>query len=345
MKNEKLKIKNEGNHNLNNIAKRFSNLTFVIGHLTLLALIVVVLTSCGGGAKKAKKMDTAKVTRSNLNAYIPSTGIVTPRNRLEIKPPVAGRIEQVLVREGDRVRKGQVIAWISSSDRAALLDAARSKGPDELKYWEDVYKPAPVIAPIDGFIILRNFEPGQTFTMSDAILVMADRLIVKAQVDETDIGKIQPGQKATIVLDAYPNDQTDAVVESIEYESQVINNVTIYQVYVQPTSVPVYFKSGMSATVNFAQESRQNVLLLPIRAVKKQNGQSFAFTQGKDKTITPVQVTTGLDNGTDIEVMTGLSEGDEVVIPDAETATALLAKPRRGGGMFNPFGGGGNRGR
>jgi macrolide-specific efflux system membrane fusion protein len=329
MKNEKLKIK-----------KVFKAAALV----SCLIIIAFAITACGG-AKKAKKMETAKVTRGNLNAYIPSTGIVTPRNRLEIKPPVAGRVEQILVKEGDRVRKGEVLAWISSSDRAALLDAARSKGPDELKYWEDVYKPAPIIAPIDGFIILRSFEPGQTFTMSDPLLVMADRLIVKAQVDETDIGKIQPGQKATIVLDAYPNDQTEAVVESIEYESQVINNVTIYQVYVQPTSIPVYFKSGMSATVNFAQEGRQGVLLLPIRAVKKLNGQSFVFTDGKEKPIVPVQVTTGLDNGTDIEIVSGLSEGDEVDIPDAATATALLARPRRGGGMFNPFGGGGNRGR
>ena len=214
-----------------------------LGKLLPLILVVIILTSCGG-QKKTKKFETATVTRGNLAAYIPSTGSVTPRNRLQIIPPVAGRVEQVLVQEGDRVRKGQILAWISSSDRAALMDAARSKGPDEVKYWDDVYKPAPIIAPIDGFIILRNFEPGQTFTMSDAILVMADRLIVKAQVDETDIGKIAPGEQATIVLDAYPNDKTDAVVESIEYESQIINNVTIYQVYVQPKNVPVYFKSG-----------------------------------------------------------------------------------------------------
>jgi membrane fusion protein, macrolide-specific efflux system len=329
MKNEKLKIKN----GLKTVA-----------FFASLIILAFAITACGG-EKKIKKMDTAKVTRGNLSAYIPSTGIVTPRNRLEIKPPVAGRVEQILVKEGDRVQKGEILAWISSSDRAALLDAARSKGADELKYWEDVYKPAPIIAPIDGFIILRNFEPGQTFTMSDAILVMADRLIVKAQVDETDIGKISAGQKAAIILDAYPDQTTDAVVESIEYESEVINNVTIYQVYVQPVSVPAYFKSGMSATVNFAQESRQNVLMLPLRAVRKKNGQSFVFTNGGDKPVVPLQVTTGLDNGTNIEVVSGLAEGDEVVIPDVATATELLARPRRGGGMFNPFGGGGNRGR
>lgn len=309
-----------------------------------LLLIVVFLASCGGG-KQSKKFETVKVTRGNMVANIPSTGVVTPRNRLEIKPPFAGRIEQVLVQEGDRVKKGEVLAWISSSDRAALLDAARSKGPAELKYWEDVYKPAPITAPIDGFIILRNFEPGQTFTMSDALLVMADRLIVKAQVDETDIGKIKPGQKATIVLDAYPDRTTDAVVESIEYESEVINNVTIYQVYVQPVSVPDYFKSGMSATVNFLAEKRENVLMLPVRAVKKTNNSSYVFMNGGDKPLKSVQVTTGLDNNENIEIVSGLSEGDVVTIPDAATAADLMSGSRRGpGGLFTPFGGGG-RGR
>lgn len=280
------------------------------------------------------------MTRGNLVASIPSTGVVTPRNRLEIKPPVAGRIEQVLVEEGNRVKKGQVLAWISSSDRAALLDAARAQGAEQVKYWEDVYKPAPIIAPIDGFIILRNVEPGQTFSVSDAVLVMADKLIVKAQVDETDIGKISVGQKATIVLDAYPDKTTDAAVESIEYESQVINNVTVYVVNVLPNEVPNYFRSGMSATVNFTSEKRENVLLLPVRAVKKSGNQSYVFMNGKDKPISPVQVTTGLENNDSVEIVSGVAEGNEVIIPDAATVTDLLSRQRRGpGGLFSPFGG------
>ena len=308
-----------------------------------LLIAAVLLTSCAG-EKKEKKLEMVKVTRGDLAAFIPSTGVVTPRNRLEIKPPVSGRIEEGLVEKGERVRKGQILAWISSSDRAALLDAARSKGPAETKYWEEVYKPAPIIAPIDGFIIVRNVEPGQSFSVSDAVLVMADKLIVKAQVDETDIGKIRVGQKADIVLDAYPDEKTAAAVESIEYESQVINNVTVYQVYVLPVQVPAYFKSGMSATVNFTQASRGNVLLLSLRAVRRSNGRSYVFRLGENKQLTAFQVDTGLDNNENIEIVSGLNEGDEVVIPDAATAQELLSRSRRGGPMFNPFGSG-SRGR
>ena len=159
-----------------------------------------------------------------------TTGVVEPQNRLEIKPSISGRIEEILVHEGDHVRSGDVLAWMSSTERAALIDAARSQGNKELKYWEEVYKKTPLISPIDGEIIDRPVEPGQTVTTSDAVLVLSDRLVVNAQFDETDVGKVKIGQKAFITLDAYPDIQLDGVVDHIAYESQVINNVTIYDV-------------------------------------------------------------------------------------------------------------------
>jgi macrolide-specific efflux system membrane fusion protein len=135
-------------------------------------------------------------TRGRLEVTVQSTGTVQPLNRLEIKPPLAGRAEQVLVREGQVVKKGQVLLWMSSNERAALIDAARARGPEEVRRWEEFYRATPVIAPIDGTIILRNIEPGQSFTANDAVLVIADRLQVEAQVDETDIAQ-RPRRSAT----------------------------------------------------------------------------------------------------------------------------------------------------
>ena len=132
-----------------------------IRNIIFLLIVAVALSSCAG--KDEGELKTDKVTRGSIKAQIPSTGIVEPRNRLEIKPPVAGRIDKVLVTEGQKVKKGEVLAWMSSSDRAALLDAARSKGEEELKHWEDVYKPAPIVAPLNGFIIQRAVEPGSRF--------------------------------------------------------------------------------------------------------------------------------------------------------------------------------------
>lgn len=299
---------------------------FAIGFL----LLSIILGGCGGN--KARLLEKATVTRGNILAELPTTGVVIPRNRLEIKPPVAGRIDQVMVAEGQKVKKGDVLAWMSSSERAALLDAARGKGTAEVKYWSDVYKPAPIIAPLDGFIIVRNAEPGQTLSPNDVPLVMADKLIVEAQIDETDIGRIKLHQKSGIVLDAYPDKAIDGAVEHIAYESQTINNVTIYKVDVLPSQVPIYFRSGMSATVNFMMNERRNVLTLPINAIKKKGKRTYAFIL-KAGQVKPIQVQTGLENTSNLEIISGLAEGAEVVIPTPK----ILAETIDRNQMRQPF--------
>jgi macrolide-specific efflux system membrane fusion protein len=295
-----------------------------------------LLNSCA--QKTEKPLETAKVARGNILAQLPTTGVVIPRNRLEIKPPVAGRAEQVLVVEGQHVAKGQVVAWMSSSERAALLDAARAKGPTEVKYWEDVYKPAPIVAPLDGFIIKRSMEPGQFFSLSDTVLVMADRLIVQAQVDETDIGRIKVGEKANIVLDAYPDNIIAGRVEQIAYESETVNNVTIYKINVLPESVPSYFRSGMSATVNFTMDERNNVLELPLTAVKKKSKRSYAFIRQNGQ-VKATQIQTGLENSSKVEIISGLSEGDEVVIPTQKILQETIERDTHRLPSFNFLGG------
>ncbi len=308
-----------------------------IRQVLILVLGIMLLTSCA--AKKEKPLEIVKVTRGSILSSIPATGTVMPRNRLEIKPPVAGRIDSVLISEGEQVKKGQILAWMSSLERAALIDAARAKGEEEVKRWEEMYKPTPVIAPINGFIIQRNVEPGQTFTSSDTVLVMADKLIVKAQIDETDIGRIKLGQKVRIILDAYPKETIDGQVEHIAYESKIVSNVTVYEVDVIPSEVPAYFRAGMSATVSFSQAERENVLLVSTRAVKKRGNNSYVFkvkTEGEAPA--PVQVETGLENTENIEVVSGLAVGDRVAIPTDEMVKQLSS--RRGGPpQFNPFGG------
>jgi len=58
------------------------------------------------------------------------------RTTAEIKPQINGRMERVLVQEGQNVRTGQIMGWMSSTERAALIDAARSQGAGSVKYWE-----------------------------------------------------------------------------------------------------------------------------------------------------------------------------------------------------------------
>ena len=176
-----------------------------------------------------------------IETTISTTGTVLPKNRLEVKPQVNGRIETILVKEGQQVKIGQTLAWMSSTERAALLDAAQGQGTNVLNHWKEIYKPIPVLSPIDGEVIVATIQPGQTVTTTDDVVVLSDHLIVRAQVDETDIGKIKLGQKALISLDAYPDEQIKAVVEHIYYESSTVNNVTIYNVDLLALECPAIF--------------------------------------------------------------------------------------------------------
>lgn len=305
-----------------------------------IVLVVVVAGVALFWAVKANnnKSGTEKTTivnpaYGNIQTFVSTTGTVLPQNRLEVKPAISGRVEKILVQEGDRVKKGQTVAWMSSTERAALLDAARAQGDEVVKQWQEVYKSTPLIAPIDGEVIVKNVEPGQTVTTNDAILVLSDRLIVQAQFDETDIGKIKKGQPAMITLDAYPDIKVNGEVNHIYYESQVVSNVSIYNVDILPDRVPAEFRSGMTAEVKVLEASREHVLTLPVEAVKQDKQGSYVlFDQGKEQKPGQRRIETGLSDDTNIEVVSGLTATDRVAI---QSATYMPTAQTTAGG--NPF--------
>ena len=253
--------------------------------------------------------------RGDIRLTITTTGVVEPQNRLEIKPSINGRIEKILVQEGDKVKKGDVLAYMSSTERAALLDAARSQGDQIQQYWEEVYKQTPIISPIDGEVIVRSVEPGQTVTVSDPVLVLSDRLIVSAQFDETDIGNIKVGQRAIITLDAYPGTKIKGKVDHIAYESKLVNNVNIYDVDILPDEVPGFFRSGMSANVEVIEQEKIDVLLIPVEALTRENNKTFVMVKkGLTGRVQKREIETGISDEKNIEVTSGLTAEDVIVI-------------------------------
>jgi macrolide-specific efflux system membrane fusion protein len=253
---------------------------------------------------------------------VTTTATVLPQNRLEIKPPVNGRVDQILVVEGQQVKAGQIVAWMSSTDRAAILDAARSQGPEVFKKWEDTYKPTPIMSSLTGGVILRNVVIGQTVDAATVIYALADTLITYAQVDESDIGKIHLGQKARIVLDAYPNRPVEGKVFDILFEGKNVSNVITYGVKVRPVKVPAFFRSQMTANVSFEIMRKENVLTLPAYVVRTQSDGTKVVSlpapeKSKSGTVTR-EVKTGIENDDLIEIVSGLSEGDKVLLPQGK---------------------------
>jgi len=284
------------------------------------------------------KQDGVKITYSearvevgNLDIKILATGTVQPENRVEIKPPIPGRVEEVIAKEGDVVRRGKILAWMSSTERAALLDSARAKGEEELKKWEDIYPATPIMAPISGTIVLKNVEQGETFTSTDSLFSMSDRLTVKAQVDETDIADIEVKQRAEIILDAYSNEKIPAVVDKIAFDATTVNNVTTYIVDVLPKKVPDFMRSGMTANVTFYVSSKENILLIPSEAIKTREGKSLVRMREKGEEFER-EISVGETNGKQTEVVSGLNAGDIILLPQLK-----LEKGKNGSSPFSPM--------
>lgn len=271
------------------------------------------------------------IKKGNIQVTILATGTVQPENRLEIKPPVAGRIEKVLVEEGVKVKKGQILAWMSSTERAALIDSARAQGAEEQKKWEEIYKPTPIIAPLSGTIIKKNIESGQTFTTNDAVLVMSNRLTIKAQVDETDLAQIKKDQRCEVRLDSYPDEKIDSKVERIAYEAKTVNNVTTYVIDVLPDQTPDFMRSGMTANITFFVSNKENIVLVPAEFISYETGVANVLVKDVDNKYTSKEVKLGISEGKMTEVLSGLNEGDTVALKN-------ISKAEKKSNPFMPMG-------
>ncbi len=267
------------------------------------------------GADTPTVVKTLRPQHGSIAAVISTTGTVQPQNRLEIKPSVNGRIEKVLVAEGQYVRAGQVLALMSSSERAALLDAAMSQGPEAVRYWQNAYKPISIMTQISGTVIVKSIEPGQVVTTASAVLVLSDYLIVVADVDETDIGRVSVGQKVTLSLDAYPDIATEGRVKLIHFESTTVNNVTTYKVEVSLDRTPKEFRSGMTANVKIVEKMKSGVLLLPSEAIIIDGQKNYVMLRGaaRGETVRR-EVETGLSDELNTEIVSGLTADDTVCV-------------------------------
>jgi len=104
----------------------------------IIIIIVIAIAAVAAGMylhrskvnrkKGAVRYAAVAVERGPIRDTVETTGEVAPLNRVEVKPSVGGRVEKLLVDEGALVKKGQILGYLSSTDRVAILDAARSIG-------------------------------------------------------------------------------------------------------------------------------------------------------------------------------------------------------------------------
>ncbi|MEW5896024.1 MAG: efflux RND transporter periplasmic adaptor subunit [Candidatus Omnitrophota bacterium] len=314
--------------------KKFIKTKRGLAAAVILIIVIAVLWARTGSSEKTEAV-RLKPSYGKIKQMVSTTGFVKPQNRLVIKTSVPGRIEKIFFKEGDRVKAGDIIALLSSTERASLLDAAKLRDQETLAYWEEVYKPIPLVAPIDGEVIVRNFEPGQSVTVSDEVMVLSDRLVVVAQVDETDIGYVQAGQRAVVKLDAYPEIRVEGTVAHISFESLLVNNVTIYEVDIIPDEIPDVFRSGMSANADIIRAQKENSLMLPSHVIQSDgDGRPFVMVLRRGRKEEKAVLVTGLTDNESTEIVSGLNEDDVIIF--VQESRDRLSKNENGRNPFMP---------
>jgi HlyD family secretion protein len=204
-----------------------------------------------------------------------------------------------------------------------------------------------LIAPFDGVVAQVNLQAGQQSSDSAQPVILANLSQLEAQVlvAETDVPRVKVGQPVQVTFDALPNQTFDASVVEVAYVGTVTSGVVNYPVTIaldQPgtaaaLSASQQIRPGMTANVTIVVEQRDNILLVPNRAIKL-SGKQRVVTVLKDGQPTQVNVTLGMSGDTESEVVSGLNEGDAVVVPQTTTTTG------QGGGGFGGPGGGFGRG-
>ncbi|MFA6240394.1 MAG: efflux RND transporter periplasmic adaptor subunit [Candidatus Hydrogenedentales bacterium] len=162
-----------------------------------------------------------------------------------------------------RAHADEASAKASVAQAQATWDANRS----------DLSK-AVVHSPIDGVVLTRDVEPGQTVAAqfeSPILFTLAEDLTkmeLQVDVDEADVGKVKEGQEATFTVDAYPDQKFPARTKQVRYGSETVDGVVTYKAVLEVDNSALTLRPGMTATAVITVDKREDALLVPNMALR-----------------------------------------------------------------------------
>lgn len=218
---------------------------------------------------------------------------------------------------------------------------------------------ATITSPIDGTVISKSVEEGQTvaasFNTPELFTIAKDltNMQVVADVDEADIGAVKEGDRVTFTVDAYPDDTFEGTVKQVRLQATTTNNVVTYEVVISAQNADLKLKPGLTANVTIYTQKRTGVLAVANKALrftptKETVGKDMKIVdcKGKNKvwtldgkTLTAHPVSIGQTDGMHTEITKGLKAGQQIVTEivvntpdddsdDQQQSQGLIGEPR-----------------
>ncbi len=192
---------------------------------------------------------------------------------------------------------------------------------------------ATITSPIDGVVLSKSVEEGQTvaasFSTPELFTIAQDltNMQVIADIDEADIGGVKTGQRVTFTVDAFPDDTFQGSVKQVRQQATTESNVVTYEVVISAPNNSLKLKPGLTANVTIFTLEKNNVLAVPAKALRFTPNaalltpdQVIEDCQGDFKvwtregsTFKAHKVSTGITNGVLTEILSGVAEGTEVL--------------------------------
>ena len=391
------------------VSKRKKKLA-VWGIIVLVLAIVGAFVAMKARGKKDQEVKlpvkTGKAEIADIQVKVTEVGNVQPEVKVDVKSAVSGKVVSIFHRDGDQVKRGDVLARVepdlnqaqSLADTKNMLSSARIRYEQAKKNYEsdhslfesgllagkanrdseaeflsakqefekaqekynlveksgipinqspEKFQGSNVVAPMDGIVLTKNVEIGESitsgvssFNAGTVLFSVADvsTMIVKAGVNEVDIGKVRVGMPVKVTLDAYPKVSFAGRVDRIAPAVRIDDKVRVFDVEVRLDAQGRELRSGMTANIEMVGERKEKVLTVPVESVFQRDDGEIVYVKKKidPKTTQPDKkksdgkidkdawkkffekrvVVSGLSDNAHVEILKGLRLGEEVALED-----------------------------
>ena len=328
-----------------------------------------------GGGAMAAPVETGVVEVGTISRAVTVSGVVEPLRVVGVNSQLSGALLSVEVEEGMRVRAGQILARVddrelaaqeASAEAAFAVAEAAYERAEQLRasqvitiseYERDRTAYAAALAqldqlrtrrgyavirsPLDGMVLEKRVEAGDVVGAQTQLFRIGDNstMVVRVPVSELDVVELSPGERASIVFDAFPARVFTGTIRRIFPSADPGTRLVPVEVALEGDGATTG-RPGFLARVTFALGARDGVTLVPASAIVSGTGGQAVFTI-EDGQAMRTSVQTGLTAEGRVEVVSGVEAGDIIVVAGANSLRDGAAVRVVGGPTGNPTGDGG----